>query len=68
MNDMANGTLGSQKTETYDDTIVRYFLFATTGWGIVAFTLGIWVALQMAYWKFNFNNFFCCFGKYCLTI
>ncbi len=49
--------------EFYDDKIVRYFLYATTGWGIVAFTLGIWIALQLAYWKFNFNMEWLTFGR-----
>ena len=51
------------KTETYDDKIVRYFLFATMGWGVVAFILGLWIALQLAYWKFNLNMEWLTFGR-----
>lgn len=51
------------QSERYDDKIVRHFLFATMGWGVVAFSLGLWIALQMAYWKFNFNLEWLTFGR-----
>ncbi|MEM7647027.1 MAG: cbb3-type cytochrome c oxidase subunit I, partial [Pseudomonadota bacterium] len=47
----------------YDDQIVRFFLFAAMGWGLVAFILGLWVALQLAFWKFNFNLEWLTFGR-----
>ncbi|MBX2987210.1 MAG: cytochrome-c oxidase, cbb3-type subunit I [Bdellovibrionaceae bacterium] len=52
-------------TETihYDDRIVRYFLMATLLWGGIAFSAGLLVALQLAYWKFNFNLEWLTFGR-----
>lgn len=63
MKDISIESNGATQRERYDDTIVRYFLFASTGWGIVAFSLGVWVALQLAYWKFNFNLEWLTFGR-----
>lgn len=47
----------------YNDTIVRNFLLATLIWGGTAFLVGIIVALQLAYWKFNFNLEWLTFGR-----
>lgn len=47
----------------YDDQIVRYFIWATVIWGLVAFCAGLLAALQLAYWKFNFNLEWLTFGR-----
>ena len=47
----------------YDDQIVRYFAYATVGWALVAFIVGLWAALQLAYWPFNFNIPWLTFGR-----
>ncbi len=47
----------------YDDQIVRYFIWATMGWGIIAFTAGLLVALQLAFWQFNFDLEWLTFGR-----
>ena len=47
----------------YDDGIVRHFLLATLVWAGVAFLLGIWIALQMANWRFNLNLEWFTFGR-----
>jgi len=39
--------------EFYDDDIVKKFVLATLVWGLVAFGLGVFIALQLADWKFN---------------
>lgn len=55
-----------KQTETsnyYDDKTVRYFIFAAIGWGLTAFLLGLWVALQLSSWKFNFNLEWLTFGR-----
>lgn len=47
----------------YDDRIVRHFVFATLIWGGTAFVVGLLVALELAYWKFNFNLEWLTFGR-----
>lgn len=37
----------------YDDETVKWFVWATMGWGFVALLVGLLAALQLAYWKFN---------------
>ncbi|MBC8401323.1 MAG: cytochrome-c oxidase, cbb3-type subunit I [Candidatus Marinimicrobia bacterium] len=39
----------------YDNQIVRYFTYATIGWGVVAFTVGLTIAFQLISPYFNFN-------------
>ncbi len=51
------------QTYTYDDGVVKNFIYATLFWGIVAFLLGIVIALQLANWKFNFNLPWLTFGR-----
>ena len=53
----------SVETYQYDDDIVRKFLYATLGWGLVAFLLGILIALQLADWRFNFELPWLTFGR-----
>ena len=50
-------------TIEYDDKIVRKFILATLIWGATAFTAGLLIALQLAYWKFNFNLPWLTFGR-----
>ncbi len=38
---------------SYDDAIVRLFVFATVGWGLVAFLVGLYAALELAAPAFN---------------
>ncbi|MBN21219.1 MAG: cytochrome C oxidase Cbb3 [Bdellovibrionaceae bacterium] len=47
----------------YDDVIVRYFIYATLTWGVIAFIVGLWAALQLAFWKFNFDLEWLTFGR-----
>ena len=47
----------------YDDKIVRKFILATLIWGATAFFAGLLIALQLAYWKFNFNLPWLTFGR-----
>lgn len=37
----------------YDDAIVRKFVLATVGWGIVGMLVGVILALQLAFWPAN---------------
>ncbi len=47
---------------SYDDTIVRKFLWATIIWGLVGFLMGLIVAIQLAAPSFNLAPWFA-FGR-----
>lgn len=51
------------KNNFYDDDIVRKFSIATMIWAGVAFAVGLLVALQLAYWKFNGGLEWITFGR-----
>ena len=38
---------------TFDDKWIRYFVWASIAWGIVGMTVGVIVALQLAWWPAN---------------
>jgi cytochrome c oxidase cbb3-type subunit I/II len=40
---------------TYDDSLARWFVFASVGWGIVAMLVGAFAALQLAFFKANIH-------------
>lgn len=48
---------------SYDDAIVRKFLWATVVWGLVGFTVGLLIALQLANPWFNFDVPWLSFGR-----
>jgi len=48
---------------SYDDVIVRKFLFATILWGVVGMLVGLLIALQLANPLFNFGLPFLSFGR-----
>jgi cytochrome c oxidase cbb3-type subunit 1 len=47
----------------YADEAVRLFAVASMVWAILGMTFGLWIALQMAYPIFNFDNAFTTFGR-----
>lgn len=47
----------------YDDAIVKNFVIATVGWALVAFLLGVFIATQLADWRFNFGISWLTFGR-----
>ena len=48
---------------TYDDAIVRLFAWATVIWGIVAFLVGVIIAVQLAFPAANMGISFLSFGR-----
>lgn len=50
-------------TFSYDDAIVRKFLWATVIWGLVGFLVGLLIALQLANPWFNFDVSWLSFGR-----
>jgi cytochrome c oxidase cbb3-type subunit I/II len=61
----AEKVAGHEATEliTYDDKIVKQFVLATLAWGAVAFTLGIFIASQLADWRLNLGIEWLTFGR-----
>ncbi len=51
------------ETFAYDNTIVRLFLIATTTWGIIGMTVGLFAALQLVYPSLSFDLAFTTFGS-----
>ena len=47
----------------YDDRIVRAFMLMTLAWGLVAFAVGIFIALQLAFPAANLGVPFLSFGR-----
>lgn len=47
---------------TYDDEIVKKFLYATVFWGFASLFVGVYIAFEMAYWQLNFDNPMITFG------
>lgn len=54
---------GELEEFAYDDQIVRYFAYATVGWGLIAFLVGLLIALQLGLWQLNFNLPWLTFGR-----
>jgi cytochrome c oxidase cbb3-type subunit I/II len=54
---------GPMEEFSYDDSLVRKFLYATMLWGVVGLLLGVTIAFQLASWKFNFGLEWITFGR-----
>ncbi len=48
---------------SYDDKIVRMFLWATLLWGAVAMLVGLIIASQLSFWQANFGLEWLTFGR-----
>ncbi|MBK7843199.1 MAG: cytochrome-c oxidase, cbb3-type subunit I [Bdellovibrionales bacterium] len=55
--------MNSASKSYYDDDIVKMFLFATLGWGVTAFLVGLIAALQISFWQINFGLEWLSFGR-----
>jgi cytochrome c oxidase cbb3-type subunit 1 len=49
--------------ETYNEDVVRLFVLATMFWGVAAFTVGVFIALQLAYPELNLGFAETTFGR-----
>ncbi|MBL8709313.1 MAG: cytochrome-c oxidase, cbb3-type subunit I [Rhodospirillaceae bacterium] len=54
---------GARPMEPYNERIVRLFVLATTFWGVVAFLVGVVIALQLAFPIFNLGLEWTTFGR-----
>ena len=50
-----NTTQQQTDITNYNDDVVRYFTLATIFWGIAGFTVGLLIALQLAFPALNFE-------------
>lgn len=48
---------------SYDDAVTKMFLIATVVWGVIALALGVWIAFELASWKFNLDLEWFTFGR-----
>ncbi|MFC2114534.1 cytochrome-c oxidase, cbb3-type subunit I [Bacteroidota bacterium] len=48
---------------SYDNRIVKYFLYATVFWGVIGMVVGLLAALQMAFPAFNLGIEYTTFGR-----
>ncbi len=48
---------------TYDDGVVRGFVWASVGWGAVGLLVGLVIALQLSFPQLNFDTSFTTFGR-----
>ncbi len=48
---------GATERVRYDDAIVRKFVLATIGWGIIGMLVGAILALQLAWWPANVHEY-----------
>ena len=51
------------ETVTYDDAIVRKFVVATLLWGVVGMLVGVFIALELAWWPLNGGISWLTFGR-----
>ena len=51
------------ETFSYNDQLIKHFIYATLFWGFVAMFVGVLIALQLAHWKFNFGLEWITFGR-----
>jgi cytochrome c oxidase cbb3-type subunit 1 len=57
------GVQGARVQTGYVDDAVRQFVIATVFWGVVAFAMGLFIALQLAYPVFNLELEYTSFGR-----
>jgi cytochrome c oxidase cbb3-type subunit 1 len=53
----------AQAVEPYEDDVIRAFVIATIFWGVVAFTVGVYIALELTYPALNLGLEWMSFGR-----
>ncbi|MBX9796111.1 cytochrome-c oxidase, cbb3-type subunit I [Sphingomonas sp.] len=54
---------GAQTASRYYDQVIRWGVIATLFWGVAGFTVGLFIALQLAFPQLNFSTEFTTFGR-----
>ncbi len=60
---MSSQSNENMESFSYDDKIVKLFASATLLWGVVGMLVGIIIAAQLAFWKFNLGLEWTTFGR-----
>ncbi len=58
-----NSTSAAKIKIIFNDSIVRYFMWASIIWGIVGMSVGALIAGQLNFWQLNFSNEWLSFGR-----
>lgn len=48
---------------SYDDKIIKKFIYATLFWGAAAMAVGVYIAFELAYWQLNGGQPWLTFGR-----
>ncbi len=60
---LASGVAEPSSAVVYNDGVIRKFAVATMFWGLVAFLVGVYIALQLAFPMFNLDLPWTSFGR-----
>ena len=60
---LATDAAGRNPSLPYVDDVIRAFVLATVFWGIIAFTAGLYIALQLAFPALNLGLEWTTFGR-----
>jgi cytochrome c oxidase cbb3-type subunit I/II len=60
---MQTATVTETRRIVYDDGVVRGFVWASVGWGLIGLLVGLVIALQLSFPSLNFDTSFLTFGR-----
>jgi len=60
---MQTATVTETRRIVYDDGVVRSFVWASVGWGLIGLLVGLVIALQLSFPSLNFDTSFLTFGR-----
>ncbi len=60
---MQTATVTETRRIVYDDGVVRGFVWASVGWGVIGLLVGLLIALQLSYPVLNFDTSFLTFSR-----
>ncbi|MBL8727689.1 MAG: cytochrome-c oxidase, cbb3-type subunit I [Planctomycetes bacterium] len=60
---MQTATVTETRRVTYDDAVVRGFVWASVGWGLIGLLVGLLIALQLSFPVLNFDTSFLTFSR-----
>ena len=60
---MSTAAAAASPVEPYDDEITKKFVWATLAFAIVGMTVGVWIALELAWWPANLGIPYTPFGR-----